>query len=121
MCGHLRSEHNKNFLKKPMDCNNCQCFEYLDYNRPRKSDKMMVIFGIFIICWFAGFFVFFSSFWFAFTDDELSQSAPITIGEYLLVVSALFFITCVLFCAWFYDLFIGEYFHQKRRKRQSER
>lgn len=47
-CSHLESEHKK-FWWKREGCTNCACNEYLKFDRPNKTDKVMFGYAVFIL------------------------------------------------------------------------
>lgn len=115
-CGHLKSEHHKNFIGTHTFCNSCQCEDYLRFNKPDKWDKFGLVYGIFVIC-FAVMCIFFLHLEInSIPQEELDKQAELTVGEHFHLIFILLVVTFAFLSYVMSDIHIGDYFYRKRRR-----
>ncbi len=114
-CSHLKSEHHHVWWNNYSYCNECHCEKYLRFNRPDKTDKVMMFYGFGLIG--MGIIAIFSLIYgtINITQEKLDHSY-FTFGEFLdifLPIAILIIILVILFAIW---IFIFEYFNIKNRR-----
>lgn len=114
-CSHLKSEHNKSFLKNKF-CNSCQCEEYLSFDKPNKWDHASFIYG----CFMVGLVVFLLGsvlYWINSLPDEiLNEPFEITLGGMMSIIFALILLAGWIIITIVLDNHIFDYFRIKNRR-----
>lgn len=121
MCKHLRSEHRKGFLGSSNECNHCECFDYMRNDKPLKSDKFIfilgiVVIGIFIIAPIMAYYEMSKL-----SQEELDQPSEMTVGTEILLLLVILALAFFIVGSVYYDIMIGDYLHQRNRRRHSKR
>ena len=120
MCKHLRSEHHKGILGSVNECKNCQCSDFMRCDKPLKSDVFCFILGIVVIGIFITLPVIIYFGVNELSQEELDQPYEITNGEMFEILLLILILGVVIGGLIYYDLMIGDYLYQRKRRKHSE-
>ena len=119
-CGHDRKSHKKNpdsKLSSATFCRDCHCNNYLNRERPRKSDVAVTIFSVIMFCAITVVIVFTIIELGSIVTPIADQQVSMTNGDFYALIQFFLVIMLVLFSSWFViDPISTDYYDKKRPK-----